>query len=116
MFKVLMASVLTVFFAISLSANELAAPDASASKGCRISPLKAVATASIFLTESSGPISAAGVFQGCWSYFPTGPCRAIYSDNRGYTICGECDASGNPGSGSCAKISSATLNRGYWCS
>jgi hypothetical protein len=57
------------------------------------------------------------VFQGCWSYFPQGPCRAIYSDSQGnFYICGKCSASGNPGSGTCTKISQGTLQTGYWCS
>lgn len=56
-------------------------------------------------------------FQGCWSYFPSGPCRAIYQDSEGdYYICGNCDSSGNPGSGGCSPISPQTLQIGYWCS
>lgn len=56
-------------------------------------------------------------FQGCWSYFPTGPSRAIYRDSEGsYYICGPCDSSGHPGSGSCSPISTQTLSIGYWYS
>jgi hypothetical protein len=57
------------------------------------------------------------VFEGCWTFYPAGPCRAIYRDNKGdYYICGDCDSSGNPGSGSCSRISQQTLAQGYWCS
>jgi hypothetical protein len=60
---------------------------------------------------------ATETFWGCWSFFPSGPCRAIYRDSEGnYTICGECDSSGTPGSGGCSSISERTLEFGYWCS
>jgi len=73
----------------------------------------------IFLAASNNLATAlAGprVFQGCWTFYSAGPCRAIYTKNGSYQICGECDDFGNPGSGGCSPISSATLNQGYWCS
>lgn len=80
---------------------------------------KALSRENIFLaaTNNLASVSAGSrVFQGCWTYFPAGPCRAIYSKNGSYQICGECDDFGNPGPGGCSSISSATLNQGYWCS
>jgi hypothetical protein len=60
---------------------------------------------------------ATETFWGCWSFFPSGPCRAIYRDSEGnYTICGQCDSSGTPGPGGCSPISEQTLEIGYWCS
>lgn len=56
-------------------------------------------------------------FEGCWTFFPAGSCRAVYREANGnYSICGKCDASGNPGGGSCSPISQQTLAQGYWCS
>lgn len=57
------------------------------------------------------------VFEGCWTFFSSGPCRAIYRDSAGkYYICGRCDSSGTPGPGGCSQISPQTLNFGFWCS
>jgi hypothetical protein len=57
------------------------------------------------------------LFEGCWTFFSAGPCRAIYRDSEGnYYICGKCDGSGSPGPGSCSQISPQTLQIGYWCS
>ena len=69
-----------------------------------------------FFTVSSSSANEARTFEGCWTYFASGQCKAIYREQNTYYICGNCDASGNPGSGSCSKISQQTLNQGYWCS
>ena len=55
-------------------------------------------------------------FEGCWSYFPSGSCRAIFRDGQGYQICGKCSRNGTPGAGGCSSISQQTLDTGYWCS
>jgi hypothetical protein len=57
------------------------------------------------------------IFEGCWNFFPTGACRAIYRDSQGdYFICGACDKSGTPSSEACSPISPQTLQSGRWCS
>ena len=57
------------------------------------------------------------LFEGCWTYFSAGPCRAIYRDSQGnYYICGKCDSSGSPSPGGCSQISPQTLQIGWWCS
>jgi hypothetical protein len=57
------------------------------------------------------------LFEGCWTFFSAGPCRAIYRDAEGnYYICGKCDSGGSPGPGSCSQISPQTLQIGFWCS
>jgi hypothetical protein len=77
----------------------------------------AILITATFFTVSSSSANEARTFQGCWTFFPAGQCRAIYKDNNNnYFICGNCDASGNPGGGKCSSISSQTLNQGYWCS
>lgn len=56
------------------------------------------------------------VFEGCWAYFPSGPCYDIYRDSAGdYWICKLCLQTKNPGPKTCNRISLETLNRGYWC-
>jgi len=63
------------------------------------------------------PSTQDSTFWGCWSFFPTGPCRAVYRDSGGnYMICGQCDRSGTPGPGVCSPISEQTLRFGFWCS
>ncbi|NOT46279.1 MAG: hypothetical protein HOP17_00820 [Acidobacteria bacterium] len=86
--------------------------------GCKTLIVRTLNEENVFLAASNTmfTVSAAGVFEGCWTYWPAGPCRAIYRQNRSYTICGVCDSSGNPGSGGCSPISLSTLNQGYWCS
>src|SRR3990170_5572946 len=57
------------------------------------------------------------VFEGCWAYFPAGPCYDIYRDAQGiYWICSKCGQTKNPGPKTCRMISQDTLNHGYWCS
>jgi hypothetical protein len=57
------------------------------------------------------------VFEGCWTYWPAGPCRDVYRDAAGqYWICKACGTTGNPSPGKCSRISIQTLNIGYWCS
>ncbi len=66
-------------------------------------------------TEAS-PTSS-WTFEGCWTYWPAGPCRDVYRDAQGgYWICKDCGTTGNPGPGQCSPISSNTLAIGYWCS
>lgn len=86
--------------------------------GCNAPMVRVLDGGNVFLAASNSlsKVSAAGVFEGCWTYWPAGPCRAIYRQGQSYTICGVCDDGGNPGSGGCSSISIRTLNRGYWCS
>lgn len=56
------------------------------------------------------------VFEGCWAYFPSGPCYDIYRDSAGdYWICDLCLQTKNPSPKKCNRISLEILNRGYWC-
>jgi len=56
-------------------------------------------------------------FEGCWTYFPAGPCRDVFRDDQGnYWICKDCGTTGNPTPGKCSQISQATLAHGFWCS
>ena len=82
----------------------------------RILTLALLITGTFFAATSSSSASSARVFQGCWTFYPAGQCRAVYKEGTNYYLCGACDDSGNPGSGSCGKISQQTLNQGYWCS
>src|SRR5262245_22443905 len=69
------------------------------------------------VSPAASPKATDLLFEGCWTYFSAGPCRAIYRDSQGnYYICGKCDSSGNPGPGSCSPISPQTIQIGYWCS
>lgn len=102
---------------MSLNVNYFASAKVFEAGGCSGSSVNSITRESIFLnTSSATPAFAARVFEGCWSYFGNLPCYAIYSNNGRYQICGQCDSSGNPGSGGCSSISSGALNRGYWCS
>jgi hypothetical protein len=57
------------------------------------------------------------VFEGCWTYWPAGPCRDVFRDTQGnYWICGGCGTTGTPSTKKCSRISPQTLNIGYWCS
>lgn len=66
---------------------------------------------SLFSAANNSP-----AFEGCWSYFPSGSCRAIFRDGQNYQICGRCSRNGTPEAGSCSNISQQTLDTGYWCS
>lgn len=118
MIRVIKASVLTLLLTMSLNVNYFGSAKVFEAGGCRGSSVNSIARENIFLATSNSmnPLSARRVFQGCWTATGNVPCYAIYSDNRGYYVCGECDSSGNPGSGGCSKISLSTLNRGLWCS
>lgn len=73
-------------------------------------------TTALFTVDSS-TAKQSRTFEGCWTFFSAGQCRAVYRDSQNnYFICGNCDPSGNPGSGRCSRISQQTLNQGYWCS
>ena len=79
--------------------------------------LLAISLLALFLVVNATPPDQTRTFEGCWTFYASGQCRAIYRDSQNnYFICGNCDSSGNPGSGSCSKISQQTLNQGYWCS
>lgn len=117
----LTAVFLVVFFVASVSATSgpVSLSDFGVGvPGCKAPIVQTMVADSVFLTTSNtlSTVSAARVFQGCWTYWPSGPCRAIYSEGSRYFICGQCDSSGNPGSGGCSSISIRTLNTGYWCS
>lgn len=75
----------------------------------------AIFTGALAAELEAAPIARRG-FVGCWTYFPAGPCRAVYSSGQSYQICGKCDDYGNPGSGGCSNIGQRTLDTGYWCS
>lgn len=63
------------------------------------------------------PAQSNWVFEGCWTYFPAGPCRDVFRDSQGgYWLCRACGTTGNPGPSKCSQISSQTLAIGYWCS
>lgn len=110
-----------VFFVIVASSNAatIEVSTVGTESGCSSGPMvQMLSEKNVFLAASTSfsTISVAG-FEGCWSYWPQGPCRAIFRNNNGsYTICGQCDSFGNPGSGRCSPISQNTLNFGYWCS
>jgi hypothetical protein len=56
-------------------------------------------------------------FEGCWAWFPAGPCYDVYRDSSGgYWICRLCGTTTNPGPGQCSRITIQTLNTGWWCS
>lgn len=105
--------------AITLDAADFNQPAAQ----CQSPETQATVENNIFLLTSNNFFAdavssrASLTFQGCWSYFPTGGCRAIYNDsNNNFFICGACDRSGNPGGGRCNRITQQTLRTGYWCS
>jgi hypothetical protein len=83
-------------------------------------PTCRAAEPSLAAPDSNAPEAAAtadGEFQGCWTVFPAGPCRAVYKSAAGvYQLCGRCGPTGQPNPYNCAPISSATLATGYWCS
>ena len=57
------------------------------------------------------------VFEGCWTQWPSGPCRDVYRDSQGnYWICRGCGTTGTPSTSKCSRIGSSTLATGYWCS
>ncbi|HEX7955468.1 MAG TPA: hypothetical protein VF508_00905 [Pyrinomonadaceae bacterium] len=57
------------------------------------------------------------VFEGCWTQWPSGPCRDVYRDSQGvYWICRGCGTTGTPSTSKCSRIGSTTLAQGYWCS
>jgi hypothetical protein len=59
---------------------------------------------------------ATGVFQGCWTFFSSGSCRAVYRDGDNWTLCGKCGPTGEPNPNGCSSISPQTLATGLWCS
>jgi len=66
-------------------------------------------------TAAAAP--AGSVFSGCWSFFSTGACRAVYRDAAGnYSLCGKCGPTGEPNPNGCSAISAQTLAVGFWCS
>jgi hypothetical protein len=63
------------------------------------------------------PAQANWVFEGCWTYWPSGPCRDVFRDSQGnYWLCRACGTTGTPNSTKCSRISPQTLGIGYWCS
>lgn len=67
------------------------------------------------VTASTAPAGA--VFQGCWSFFPSGSCSAIYRDTGGnYLKCGKCGPTGQPNPNNCGATTAQTLATGFWCS
>jgi len=81
----------------------------------RVLLLAIVMTFSVFSISDAS--NKKRTFVGCWTFYSAGPCRAVYVDTNGnHYLCGQCDSTGNPGSGSCSPISQQTLAQGYWCS
>jgi ribosomal protein L40E len=68
-------------------------------------------------TAAAPPAQANWVFEGCWTQWPSGPCRDVYRDSQGnYWICRDCGTTGSPSTSKCTRIGSSTLGTGYWCS
>lgn len=70
-------------------------------------------------TTAAAAVKAAQgwVFEGCWTYWPAGPCRDVYRDSQGgYWLCRACGTTGTPSNKVCSRTSIQTLNVGYWCS
>lgn len=113
----ILSAVLFVIVA-TVSAAPIEVSNFESKAGCNSGPMvQMLSGGNVFLSSSNSSLTLSAGFEGCWSYFPQGPCRAIYRSNSGsYTICGQCDSSGNPGGGRCSPISQNTLNFGYWCS
>ena len=79
--------------------------------------LMAISLLMVFFVSGTTSSQSSRTFEGCWTFFAAGQCKAIYRDaQNNHYICGNCDASGNPGGGKCSKISQRTLDQGYWCS
>ncbi len=117
-----MTKFLTTTFLIvvvfAFSSSIFGAAESSSKGGCQSTSMSFLdVDSNVFIasSNSTSTVSTAG-FEGCWTYWPSGPCRAIYRNGNSYKICGQCDDFGNPGSGGCSTISIQTLNRGYWCS
>jgi hypothetical protein len=91
----------------------LGAPAAFASQ-----PTDAVARAAAEDAALLGAQTEASyAFEGCWTYWASGPCRDVYRDSSGeYWLCRLCGQTTNPGPSQCSRISIQTLNIGYWCS
>lgn len=67
------------------------------------------------LVEDAAPVPAANgwTFEGCFTWFPAGPCRDVFRDSNGVLwICGACGTTNNPGPGKCSKLTGS----GWWCS
>jgi hypothetical protein len=63
------------------------------------------------------PAQSGWVFEGCWTYWPAGPCEDVFRDSQGnYWLCRACGTTGTPGPTKCSRISPQTLAIGYWCS
>ena len=79
---------------------------------------RGAAVTSAATTKGSSDRPAANwTFEGCWTQFPSGPCRDVFRDPQGnYWICRACGTTGNPTPGKCSPISQATLASGFWCS
>jgi hypothetical protein len=99
---------LTLLLAVlAVVAPFAAAGEAAAPPACASTP------ASFLATQPD----AGFVFEGCWAWFPIGPCYDVYRDSTGgYWICRQCGTTTKPGSGQCSRITLQTLNTGWWCS
>lgn len=67
------------------------------------------------LREEPAPAPAAPgwTFEGCFTFFPAGPCRDVFRDSNGVLwICGACGTTQNPGPGKCSRLTGS----GWWCS
>ena len=87
----------------------------------RFSILVAVLASCFIATGASRPAGTAAVapaaadwtFEGCWTQYPSGPCRDVYIDAQGtYWICRACGTTGNPGPGKCSQTNSVALAHG----
>ena len=103
----------TLALAVVSSLLLLAAPFAAADEGA----LQPACPSSTEVDALAVQPEASYVFEGCWTYWASGPCRDIFRDGSGgYWECKLCGTTSNPGPGQCSRISIQTLNLGYWCS
>lgn len=108
-----------VFFAIvivAILASLLTVGNALVDNRCQVANSTAFACESDENLSSMPPKPSDFVFEGCWAYFPAGPCYDIYRDSAGdYWICKKCLETKHPSPKTCSRISLEVLNRGYWC-
>jgi hypothetical protein len=103
---------LTAFTVLAFAASSAQAGATQAGPTC--SANKPICTASF---QPEPVLMSTWIFEGCWSYYLTSPCRDIFRDSSGaYWICANCGQTKNPGPGTCGQIGIQALDRGYWCS
>lgn len=105
-----------VFFVLFITVGA-ARPSGEAAVARREAPAAVAAAVAAVRAAPAAVLAANWMFEGCWSYFPSGGCRDIFRDAQGtYWRCGNCGTTQNPSSRTCSRISQQTLATGYWCS